>query len=322
MTRTRKRILLAVHPSFRPDRRKTRAGTEKDVWTALRQLGYSAEVVCLTDDLREMERKLSAFNPHAVFNLLEEFRGEAVFDFHLVSFLEALGIPYTGCNPRGLVLSRNKYLVGRIAENLEMDSPKSALMPSGQPRIPKLPSEFPLFVKLNREHASLGIRDTNKVLSLQQLKKTCDRLRENYGGEILIQQFIPGHDTSVSLWGNNRIEVFGPRVLHMGGRDKVATERMKFNRGTKARAFEFKSPLVERLQSEAKLLYERLDLSGYARLDYRVSADNVPYLLDINPNPNLARREDFAMSVKGVGMSYPDMVENIVRLGLGYKPNI
>jgi D-alanine-D-alanine ligase len=273
-------------------------------------------------DLRELEEHLTRFNPQIVFNLLEEFRGEAVFDFHLVSFLEAFGVPFTGCNPRGLVMSRNKYLAGRIAENLEMDSPKSSLMPSGQPRIPKLPSSFPLFVKLNREHASLGIRDTNKVQTLQQLKRTCDRMRENYGGEILIQQFIPGQDASVSVWGNSQVTVFGPRLLHMGGHDRVATERLKFNRRMKARAVEFKSPLSERLQSEAKLLYQRLDLSGYARFDYRISSENVPYLLDINPNPNLAHREDFAMSVKAAGWSYPEMIEQIVRFGLSYKPNV
>src|SRR5262249_24610660 len=154
----------------------------------------------------------------------------------MVRYLEAFGVPFTGCNPRGLVMSRNKYLIGRIAENLDMDSPKSSLMPARQPRIPKLPSEFPLFVKLNREHASLGIRDTNKVLSLQSLKRTVERLRENYGGEILIQEFISGQDASVSMWGNSAVTVFGPRLLHMGGTHRVATERLKFRRGSRARA--------------------------------------------------------------------------------------
>src|SRR4051812_6500308 len=105
-----------VHPQFRPDRAPRRAGTERDVWLALRRLGHTVQVAGVSEDLRKLDKELAEFRPHIAVNLMEEFRSEAVFDFHIISFLESLGIPYTGCNPRGLVLSRNKFLVGGLAE--------------------------------------------------------------------------------------------------------------------------------------------------------------------------------------------------------------
>ena len=83
-----------------------REGTERDVFMALRRLGHSVRVVGVSHDLRAFEREMVEVRPHIVFNLLEEFRFEAVFDFHMVAYLEALGVPFTGCNPRGLILSR------------------------------------------------------------------------------------------------------------------------------------------------------------------------------------------------------------------------
>src|SRR4051812_27813735 len=104
-----KRILVLVHPQFDP-RLKARAAaaTEWDVWRGLKALGATVDVVAAETDLRAFDRQLSAFRPQLVFNLLEEFRGEGVFDFHLITYLESLGLPYTGCNPRGLIVTRNK----------------------------------------------------------------------------------------------------------------------------------------------------------------------------------------------------------------------
>src|SRR5262245_6345917 len=118
-----KRALLLVHPYFRPDRKPARSQTEKDVWVTLKRLGFKCQISAAQSDLRELDRDLAAHRPHFVFNLLEEFRDEGIFDFHAVSFLEARGVPYTGCNPRGLIVSRNKTWTAHIARSFGIPAP-------------------------------------------------------------------------------------------------------------------------------------------------------------------------------------------------------
>ena len=318
-----KRVLIAVHPHFRPDRRAKRAGTEADVWVALRRLGHQVRVAGVEEDLDQFGAEVSEFKPHIVFNLLEEFRGEAIFDFHVISLLEARGIPFTGCNPRGLVLSRNKYLTGLVAQGLGVRTPRSWLLFRGEKERLSPAPEFPLFVKLNREHASLGIRESNRVQNPMQLRSTCRRLRDKFDSEILLQDFILGKDVTIGVWGNQRCSALAPRTLHLGGRDRVSTARVKFSASWQKRrvirSVEFKAECTGRLQKEALLLYRHLDMSGYARFDFRVQEDGTTFLIDVNANPNLAKDEDFVVSS---GLPYLEVVEKIIDLGLRYRPDL
>lgn len=321
-----KKVMLLVHPRFRPDRASATLGTEHDVWRALRRLGYVIEVTGAEDDLHSFASTLNAFKPDIVFNLLEEFRGEAVFDFHLVSYLEALGIPYTGCNPRGLVLSRSKALVGQIAAGLGVPVPASILLPGTGRSLPSISLRYPLFVKLNREHASLGIRESNKVKDLRALKAECLHLRKKFAAEILVQEFVPGKDVSLALWGNGKPEVFAARQLSFGGEDRVSTEKLKFSeywqKRRTVRSLPFRTPLAKQLEKDACRVYAALDLSGYARFDYRVSEDQKAHLIDVNANPNLSRSEDFALSARAKGMEYAQVIRHVLDLGMRYQPKV
>src|ERR1044072_882460 len=165
MGKTR-RCLILVHPQFHPGKGRTKAATEFDVWKALRGLKHTVEVAAAEYDLRKFDRQLAEFRPDAVFNLLEEFRGEGVYDFHLVTYLESLGIPYTGCNPRGLIVTRNKLWTAHIARGEGVPAPESTLA--------RRPSRgldvYPQLLKFNREHASLGMTRANVVQDGMQLR--------------------------------------------------------------------------------------------------------------------------------------------------------
>jgi D-alanine-D-alanine ligase len=316
-----RRVLVLVHPQFRPDRVGRRSATEFDVWTALRSGGHAVEIAAARHDLRRFDRELSEFKPDIVFNLLEEFRGEGVFDFHLVSYLEALGIPYTGCNPRGLVVTRNKLWTAHIAQGQGLAAPNSALARGSARRF-----SYPAFVKFNREHASLGITQQNLVRDARQLQRSLSRLESRHGGEIVVQSFVAGEEVSVSVWGNRRLEVFAPWRLGLRDENAVATARVKFNaqfrRRQGIRATRFRGPQISLLQSTAKTLFASMDLSGYARFDFRLNAEGTPFLIDVNANPNLAKDEDFAASARVQGHSYADVIERVLQLGLDYEPRV
>ncbi len=310
---------MIVHPQLHPLRKVQKGSAERDVWSALRRLGFAVEVSGLQNDPRELERELSRLKPYAVFNLLEEFRDEAVFDFLMAGYLEARGIPFTGCNPRGLVLSRNKYLVGRVAGASGIQVPQAGLVGWS-----KYQGPFPAFVKFNREHASRGIELGNRVSGVRALNSAVKRMRRKFGGEVLVQQFIEGHDVTVSVMGNGRLEAFAPWKLHRKSAGDFSTEKVKFSsqfrhaRGI--RAGRYRGAAENMMKKWAKIIYRELDMSGYARMDFRVGLDGQATLIDVNPNPNLERGEDFACSAAQAGIDYLALIDNIVKLAVGYSP--
>lgn len=310
------KVLLLVHPQMRPDRADGGGATEGDVWAALGRLGHIREVCAVQDDADEFERRVNEFKPNVVFNLLEEFLDEGVFDFHLVTRLESRGIAYTGCNPRGLIVSRNKVWANHIAAGCGVPTPNYY---GGRDKI-----NFPVFVKYSREHASRGITAQNKVGSASELRKLRTRMRGQFNGHLLVQEFIPGVDVTVPVFGNNRPQALQPWILHLGGESEFATERLKFSakwrKRAGIRATRFRGKQASAMQRAAIQLYSACDLSGYARVDFRLAKDGKFYFIDINANPNLARNEDFASAAKLAGFTYDKLIQRILELARSYSP--
>lgn len=319
---SRKRALLLVHPYFRPDRKSPRSQTERDVWLGLKRAGFQCELSTAQSDLRDLDRDLARFKPHFVFNLLEEFRDEGIFDFHAVSFLEARGVVYTGCNPRGLIVSRNKTWASHIARSVEVNAPETW---SADSALRLMNVRFPLILKFNNEHASLGMTRKSVVHNRVDLRR---RLRElaQYSAEVVAQEFIPGREVSVAVTGNLQPRAFQPRELRLRSDSGFVTERIKFNArhrnrlGIRAHYFNGDPKLIRAMQVASCQMFRGLKLSGYARFDYRLDRAGKFHLIDVNANPNLARDEDFALSAKRAGLAYEDLLMKIVRLARDYRP--
>src|SRR6185436_4608013 len=116
-----KRVLALVHEHLVPpddttgiDVLEAEWKIEHDVIETLRESGHDVRVLGIGDDLSGIRRTAGHFEPHIVFNLVEAFAGIPTFDQNVVSYLELLNLPYTGCNPRGLVLARDKGLSKKL----------------------------------------------------------------------------------------------------------------------------------------------------------------------------------------------------------------
>jgi D-alanine-D-alanine ligase len=167
------RILVLLHPDLMPPESSKGFSeheindwkTEYDVVTTLRKAGHEVRPLGVQHELKPIRDEIESWKPDVVFNLLEEFHGETTYDQNVVSHLELLRIPYTGCNPRGMMLARGKDLSKKLVHYHRVKVPAFAVYPIGRKvRRPKRLA-FPLIVKSLTEDASEGIAQASVVPS-------------------------------------------------------------------------------------------------------------------------------------------------------------
>ena len=334
----RLRILVLMHEDLVPpdplngqDVTGAEWKTEYDVVSTLRKLGHDVKPLGVKSDLGVLRSAIEDWKPHIAFNLLEEFDGVAVYDQNVVSYLELLHVPYTGCNPRGLMLARDKVLSKKLFSFHRIPFPDFMVVPQGRTiKRPKWLS-FPLIVKSVTEEASLGISQASIVLDDDKLKERVEFIHASVGTGALIEQYIEGRELYVGVMGNGHVRVLPVWELIMDqlpdDARRIATERVKWSRtyqdkygirsGEARNLPEGKS---EEIQHLAKRVYRALGLSGYARIDVRMDAEGHVYVLEANPNPQIAHDEDFSDSAEKAGYIYKDLLQELLNIGLRWRP--
>lgn len=333
------KILLLVHPDLVPpddvdesqvDWATIQWATEYDVKKALTAMGYDVVVVDVYDNLAKIREAVAQHKPGIVFNLLEEFRGEALFDQNVVSYLELLGVPYTGSNPKGLIIGRDKALSKKILAYHKIPTPKFQVFPRNNPRRKQNIKIFPLIVKCLNEEASLGITQASVVHTSEKLRERVHYVHEKYRTDAIAEQFIEGKEYFVGILGNYRLETLPVWELKFSSVEHPEKEfystKAKFDydyrerKGISTGPAELPEDQVQALQKLAKRAYKRLGLNGYARMDIRMNSEGKAYLLEANPNPDISEFDDFAESAKVAGYTYHHLLEKIIRLGTMWNP--
>jgi len=331
----RLRVLVLVHPELVPpdslkghtEQEINEWKTEYDVASTLREAGHEVRPLGVENELKPIRDEIESWKPDVVFNLLEQFHGEAVYDQNVASYLELLRMPYTGCNPRGLVLARGKDLSKKLLIYHRIPLPAFAVFPLRRKirRPPRL--AFPLIVKSLNEDASWGISQASVVDSDEKLAERVSFIHDNFGTPAIAEQYIEGRELYVGVLGNERLRVLPVWELKFGsmaeGAWAIATEKVKHDPNYQKRlgiadgpAKDLAPELCARIQRMAKRVYRTLQLDGYARVDFRLSADGIPYFLEVNPNPEIAESQEFATAARHDGLGYADLLHRILALGL------
>jgi len=304
--------------------------TEYDVLLTLRELGHEVRPLGVLRNLEAIEQVHREWQPHIAFNLLEDVYGVIPYDHNMVSFLELLGLGYTGCNPLGLLLSRDKGLTKKLLTYHRVHVPRFMICRRGRKiRRPKRLG-FPLIVKSQTADASVGISQRSVVHDDASLVERVAFVHEKLEGDALVEQFVPGREFYVGILGNQRLEVLPPWELVVEhqpeGTPLVATRKLKWEhayqkklRVKTQRAENLPDGLAARLPRVSRRIYHILNLSGYARLDFRLAEDGTAYLLEANANPQIAFGEDLAESAEDAGIPYPRLIQRILSLGLRWK---
>ena len=329
------RVLVLMHPDHVPPdsldgltpQQALALKAEFDIVQCLRKLGHQPHALGVQDEFLPIRDAVEEFKPHVVFNLLEEFHSNMLFDQNVVSLLELLRVPYTGCNPRGLVLARSKSLGKKLLAYHRIPVPEFLVIPRGHRTRRPRKLEFPLIVKSLMEHASYGIAQASLVEDDEKLEERVAFVHDNIGTDAIAERFIEGREIYVGVLGNDRLVALPPIELVFekmpANAALIATAKVKHDvayqakRGIALKAAEdIGADVRERIARFAKRIYKTLELDGYARIDFRLSSDNVPYFLDANPNPDISDGEELASAAALVGMSYGDLISRILSLGL------
>ncbi|KQT23041.1 MAG: D-alanine--D-alanine ligase family protein [Bradyrhizobium sp.] len=332
----RLRILVLMHPDFLPPdssdgytaQEINAWKTEYDVVSTLREAGHEVRPLGAQEEIKPVREAIEEFKPHVVFTLLEEFHSNVAYDQHIASYLELMRVPYTGCNPRGLILARGKDLSKTLVHHRRIAVPAFAVFPMRRKvkRPPRL--ALPLIVKSLNMDGSFGISQASIVDTDEKLAERVAFIHERSETAAIAEQFIEGRELYVGVLGNNRLRVLPVWELkfgNMGGRRSrhIATEKAKHDTDYQERvgivdgpAKDLTPEVTARIQRAAKRIYQVLGLDGYARIDFRLSADGTPYFIEANPNPEIARNQEFATAAQHDGLQYPDLLHRILTLGI------
>jgi D-alanine-D-alanine ligase len=303
---------------------------EWDVISTLKKRKHELRVIGVSDDLTPIRSSIEEFKPTIVFNLMEAFANVSVFDQNVVSYLELLRVPYTGCNPRGLTLSRDKALAKKLMAYHRIPVPDFIVVPRGRrPRRPKRLT-FPLIVKSLIYESSIGISQASIVANEEQLARRVQFVHDTIGTPAIVEQFVEGRELYAGVLGNDRLRVFPVWEMSFAKMPEnawhIATERVKWSvayqkkHGIDTGEASLTYGMASRVQHLAKRVFRALDLTGYARIDLRLAADGRLFVIEANPNPQLAAGEDFAQSAKLAKVSYGELLERIMALGLQWQP--
>ena len=301
--------------------------TEYHVVQALRALGHEVRCLGVGTDLGVIRTAIEEFRPDVVFNLLEDFKDVPIFDQNVVAYLELLDVPYTGCNSRGLMLARDKAITKKILSFHRIPVPEFHVFRMGHAVVRPKRLAFPLIVKSLTKEGSAGISKLSVVDSDQKLKERVDLVHKRQHTDAIVERYVDGRELYVGVLGTRRLQVLPVwEMVFQNLSDeapRIATERVKWDPAYQKKhgidtvvAQGLPDATVTQIQNLCRRVYRTLELSGYARIDLRLDASGKLYVLEANPNPQIADGEDFAASALHAGLSYRALVQRLVNLAL------
>ena len=296
---------------------------EEEVADALVKLGHEPVMYEIDGTVKSL-LGLARVDCDLVFNLVESFADDDTADFKIAGFLELIGKKYTGSGTHGLMLAQDKAVAKKIFAFHGIHTPTFAKSFRGRLDFSH-DLEFPVIVKPAREDGSIGIEFSAVVNSIRELMERMDWLHANFDSPVLIEEYIDGREMYVGVLGNDKPEALPVVELDLSklpdGTPRIAAAEVKWGKGTKAyrdTKSAIATDLIEEttatLQQTAVAAYQALELRDYGRVDMRLQPDGRVHVIEVNPNPWLSSRAEFAMAARKSGRTYNQLIEEIIEL--------
>jgi len=312
----------------------------------LSEEGFSKEIDYVVNSLKEyylevksfaVDRRvqnvideISAYNPDAIVNFVESVEGIAHYEYCMAALFELIGYHYTGNIPSSLGNCLDKERAKRILSSFGVNTPGSlTLEPHRRITENDIDIHYPLIMKLLDEDASIGISEYSVVKNYQELKKHYRFLSETYNKSILVEEYIEGRELNVAVLGDRVLPV--SEILFDGLPDempKIVTYDGKWIEGsvyynsTKPKCpAELPKRLKKKVEDTAITSFKALNCRDYARVDVRLDKKGTPFVIEVNPNPDISRDSGFARAAGAASISHKELLYNIVEFALNRKEN-
>jgi D-alanine-D-alanine ligase len=292
----------------------------------LRAIGLEAVPVAIHRDIAGPIKHLDP-RQHIIFNWCEGLDDDPNAYDAIPPVLEKLGFAYTGCDAWSLATSQNKAITKDILLRNKIPTPVSKTF---ERAVLNGWRRFPAMVKPSAEHCSFGITRESVVDTPQQLKERIEYVLDTWKEPALVEDFIDGVEYNASIWGNAEAQVLPIGAIDYSAftdyHDRLCTFDAKWNPDSDAyRLTGVQCPapldpaLQRRIERVALKTYRALKLRDYGRIDIRVR-NGVPYVLDVNANPDVTMEGGFARSARAAGYDYGQMTAKILNYAAQRMP--
>jgi D-alanine-D-alanine ligase len=258
-----------------------------------------------------------------VFNIAEGRGNHHSREAQVPCILEMLGIPYSGSDSQCLAICLDKPLAKKLVAAEGVCTPRWLLVTDegdlGQ--IPWKQFTFPAIIKPVHEGSSKGIRLTSVVDSMERMREEVSRLLGCYRQPVMVEEFITGDEVTVGIIGNSPPKVIGMMRILPKNREKHFVYSLEVKRDYQNLVnyecpAQLKDEVRERITLSSLKVFGVLGCRDFARLDFRVSPDGVPYFLEINPLPGLGIYSDLVIMANKLGWTHQELINAVLDAAL------
>lgn len=278
----------------------------KGCFDALQRLGFkNAELVEVDKNIAQ---KLKDGKYDYAYNALHGKYGE---DGCIQGVLEILQIPYTGCGVMSSAICMNKEYTKRIlATNPEIPLAKSVFVRKGEDfKEMTKDLKYPVFTKPVSEGSSFGMTKVNTPDELEDAYNAAIK----YNDDVLIEEFISGAFVTVGVLEKDGKNI-PTEILEIRPKNEWYDFESKYTPGMSEFVLpaELDEEMTKKVKHIAVLAHETAGCRGLSRVDFMISKDGIPYVIEINTSPGMTATSDLPAQSKVMGISYDNLVQIIM----------
>jgi D-alanine-D-alanine ligase len=335
MTNTKERVPVVIlynyYETWTPQEKEDGEKLTQTMVESLRELGHRVAVAEFWKDVRPAVRKYKP-SEWIIFNWCEGVEDETGGDARICADLDRMGYTYTGNGPATLKVSVEKGRVKRLLQRWNIPTPGGREYGSVDEVTEASwdPANFPAILKPVSQHCSVAVTRDAVVHNMEQLRERVAYVVDTVKEPALAERFIAGREINVGIWGNGR-----PRVLPLREIDFSRIENPLHQMVTWDSKWVPDSPewnampvitqpaisdeLRARVEDVALRTYRAFDCRDYARVDLRIDQHDQPYVVDVNPNPDITPDGGFAGACNAAGYTYGEAISNIVSMAVARR---
>jgi D-alanine-D-alanine ligase len=262
-----------------------------------------------------------------VFNIAEGRGNYRSREAQVPAVLEMLDIPYTGSDPLCLSIGLDKPVTKKLVEREGVITP-GWLIVNGASELGTTDwggLHFPVIIKPAFEGSSKGIRLTSLAHNILQAQGETGRILADYHQPVMAEEFIDGEEITVGIIGNAPARVLGVMRVVPKKKEEHFVYSLEVKRDY-VNLVDYECPaklpreVLENIEESSLKVFKTLGCRDFSRVDYRVSADGIPYFIEINPLPGLGNYSDLIIMAQMLGWTHEGVIRAVFEAALARYP--